>query len=67
VSGTFVADIDIEVSFDEGSSWVLFQQLTAAGLSNKLPPCGRVRATASAYTSGTAGVNFGGHNPNLRG
>lgn len=66
VSGTFTADVDIEISYDLGVTWAVFQQLTAAGLSNEIPPCGRLRATASAYTSGTATVNYGGRDPNRK-
>ncbi len=66
VSGTFVADIDLEISYDEGASYALFQQLTAPGLSNEFPPAGILRANCTAFTSGTAVVNFGGRDDNRK-
>lgn len=67
VSGTFVGTVTIEVSFDEGTTWAIFQTLTAVGLSNELPPCGRVRANCTAFTSGTIVADYGGRNPDVRG
>lgn len=66
VSGTFVADVDVEISFDQGTTWALWQQLTAAGLANELPPVGRVRINISAFTSGTVVTNFGGRDDNRK-
>lgn len=66
ISGTFVADADVEISYDKGTTWALFQQLTAAGLSNEIPPAGRVRINISAFTSGTVVANFGGRDDNRK-
>jgi len=54
VSGTFVATIVIEVSFD-GTSWAPFgSALTAPGTVKIDIPVKQVRARCSAFTSGLA-------------
>lgn len=67
VSGTFVGTVLVEVSFDGGTTWAQFDSTTAPKLTAKLPPCGHVRARCSAYTSGTAVVNYGGKDAEVRG
>jgi len=60
LSGTFVGTIKFQVSTDLGTTWLEFESHTAAALSAKLPPCNKIRAICSAYTSGTAKLQYGG-------
>lgn len=66
VIGITTGTIDIEVSYDKGTTWAVFQQLTSDGLSNELPPVGTFRATASVSTDISVEVYWGGRNANLR-
>jgi len=66
ISGTFVGTIKTEISFDQGTTWAEFDSDTAPALVGPLPPCSHVRGRCSAYTSGTAVLNYGGRDPNRR-
>lgn len=66
ISGTFVATIKIQVSYD-GTNWADVPASDSVGPSFTAPgsyrfqiPAKQVRAICSAFTSGTAVVKFGG-------
>lgn len=62
VSGTFVATLKIEVSYD-GTNWAQFgADVTAPGTVKIDIPVKQVRARVSAYTSGTVVVGLGATN-----
>lgn len=60
IGGTFVGTAKIQVSADQGTTWVDFQTTTAPVVSNVLPNVGRLRVICSAYTSGTIKSSMGG-------
>ena len=62
ISGTFVGTWKIEVSFDGGTTWVQFDTGTAPKLTAVLPPCRFIRATCTAFTSGTILASVSGRN-----
>lgn len=59
VAGTFSGTVAIEISFDQGTTWFAHTTVTAPTLSAILPPCGRVRANVTGYTSGQVEVRYG--------
>lgn len=65
ISGTFVATITVQRSFDEGSTWLDVDTFTAATEEVGFEPAGchyRFGIKAGAYTSGTAVVGLYGYN-----
>lgn len=61
LSDTWVATVDLEVSFDAGSSWLVVTSYTA-NVQNSLIDKDRkaiYRLTVSAYTSGTVVARLG--------
>ncbi len=66
VTGTFVATILIEISYD-GSTWALYPSgsLTAPGVLDITVPLKQIRARCSAWTSGLAVVYIGAKDTNL--
>lgn len=67
ITGITTGTIVVEISYDKGVTWVPFATLTADGLTAELPPCGRVRCTATVDTSIVAVCNYGGRHEHLRG
>ena len=66
VVGITTGTINIEVSYDQGTTWATFQAMTADGLSNELPPAGRFRATAAVATTISVEVYWGGRDDNFK-
>src|SRR5690348_10035508 len=61
--GTFTATWFVEISFDNGVSFVQFDTGTAAKLVT-LPRCTHVRGRCSAFTAGPILMYVSGTNPN---
>lgn len=63
VSGSWVATIKIEVSYDGGTTWVqIGADITAAAQQTITVPVALIRARCSAWTSGVIAVYVAGKN-----
>lgn len=61
ISGTFVADLQIEVSLDNGSNYSpAGSTINAPGVHSVPFTCTHVRIRTTAFTSGTPAARFGG-------
>lgn len=63
ISGTFVATINLERSFDEGATWRIVKAFTAPAekIGDEPEPGALYRFNCTSYTSGTANCRLGSY------